>query len=314
MDCVNHSGVNATAFCQNCGKPLCQACVKTGAGGQIFCEPCWMAWNGGQQPFVAPPAGAPSPGLAALLGLIPGVGAMYNGQFVKGLVHVVVFAVLVSMTSAVHGDLDVFFGLLIPAWIFYQAFEAYHTARARRDGEPLPDPLGLNELTHLFGTGGRPQQGMPPTAQPGSGAWSAGTGPASPYQAPGQMPAQAPNQAQYEPPYQTPFQTPYQGPNVPPGYPLPDLPPVPPVYWRRKEPIGAIVLIALGVLFLMGRFDWFSGRVLEFTWPVLLIGLGVWLMVRRLSENKASSLGSSQTGSQGSSQTGSQGSSQGGQP
>ena len=86
---------------------------------------------------------------------------------------------------------------------------------------------------------------------------------------------------------------------MPPGYPLPDLPPVPPVYWRRKEPIGAIILIALGVLFLLGHFDWFSGRVLEFTWPILLIGLGVWLIVRRLSETKAISQGNSDTGSQG---------------
>jgi TM2 domain-containing membrane protein YozV len=253
-----------------------------------------MAWNGGQQPFVAPPVGGPSPGLAAILGLIPGVGAMYNGQFVKGLVHVLIFAVLVSMTSAVHGDLDIFFGLLIPAWIFYQAFEAYHTARARRDGEQLPDPLGLNELTNLFGTGGRMHQGVPPAAQPGSTPGPVGAGRASPYQAPGQ----APTQAQYEPPYQTPYQTTYQGPTVPPGYPLPDLPPVPSVYWRRKEPIGAIILIALGMLFLLGRFDWFSGRVLEFTWPVLLIGLGVWLIVRRLSETKGSSQENSQGGQQ----------------
>jgi TM2 domain-containing membrane protein YozV len=294
MDCVNHSGVNATAFCQNCGKPLCQACVKTGAGGQIFCEPCWMAWNGGQQPFVPPPVGAPNPVLAAMLGLIPGVGAMYNGQLIKGLVHVLIFAVLVSMTSAVHGDLDIFFGLMIPAWIFYQAFEAYHTAKARRDGEPLPDPLGLSELTNLFGTGGRMNQGMPPAGQPGSAPGPFGAGPASSYQAPGQ----APSQAQYEPPYQTPYQTTYQGPTVPPGYPLPDLPPVPPVYWRRKEPIGAIILIALGVLFLLGHFDWFSGRVLEFTWPILLIGLGVWLIVRRLSETKGSSQANSQGGQQ----------------
>jgi TM2 domain-containing membrane protein YozV len=282
MDCVNHSGVSATAFCQNCGKPLCQACVKTGAGGQIFCEPCWIAWNGGQQPFVAPPPGVPNPGLAAILGLIPGVGAMYNGQLIKGLVHVLIFAVLVSITSTIHGDLDIFFGLMIPAWIFYQAFEAYHTAKARRDGEPLPDPLGLNELTNLFSTGGRMHPEMPP-APPGTGPGPMGAGPASPYQ--------APSQAQYQPPYQTPFQTTYQGSTVPPGYPLPEVPPVPPVYWRRKEPIGAIILIALGVLFLLGRFDWFSGRMFEFTWPILLIGLGVWLMVRRLGEGKGSSQG-----------------------
>ena len=179
MDCVNHSGVNATAFCQNCGKPLCQACVKTGAGGQIFCEPCWMAWNGGQQPFVAPPVGGPNPVLAAMLGLIPGVGAMYNGQLIKGLIHVLIFAVLVS-AAHVYG----IFGLFIAGWVCYQVFEAYHTAKARRDGEPLPDPLGLNELTNLFGAGGRMNQGMPPVAQPGSAPGPVGAGPASPYQAP----------------------------------------------------------------------------------------------------------------------------------
>jgi TM2 domain-containing membrane protein YozV len=244
-----------------------------------------MAWQGGPQPFVTPPAGAPNPVLAAILGLIPGVGAMYNGQLIKGLVHVLVFAVLVSITSTVHSDLDIFFGLLIPAWIFYQAFEAYHTAKARRDGDPLPDPLGLNELTNVFSSGGRMHQGMPPGVQPGSVAPPA-TGPAAP--------GQAPSQGQYQPPYEVPFQPTYQGPNVPgtnvpPGYTGPDFQPVPPVYWRRREPIGAIILIALGVLILMHHVDWFAGRIFEFSWPVLLIGLGVWLFVKRLSETKGNS-------------------------
>jgi hypothetical protein len=274
MDCVNHSGVSATAYCQNCGKAICSTCVRNAPGGQIFCEPCWMAWHGGQQPFVAPPAGAPSPGLAAFLGLIPGVGAMYNGQFVKGLIHVMIFAVLVS-AAHVYG----IFGLLIAGWIFYQAFEAYHTAKARRDGEPLPDPLGLNDVTNLFSSGGRPHPGMPPAAQPGAGAGPVETGTAATYQ--------APNQAQYQPPYEAPFQTPYQGPFVP---------PVPPVFWRRREPIGAVILIAVGLLILLHQFDWFSGRIFEFSWPILLIGLGVWLMVRRLSETKGSSQQNSKEG------------------
>ena len=141
MDCVNHSGVNATAYCQNCGKALCATCVRNTAGGQILCEPCAVSWQNLQQPFVAPPAGSPNPVAAAVLGLIPGVGAMYNGQFIKGLIHVVIFAVLISITT--HYGI---FGIFIPAWILYQAFEAYHTAVARRDGHPLPDPLGLNEV------------------------------------------------------------------------------------------------------------------------------------------------------------------------
>jgi TM2 domain-containing membrane protein YozV len=264
-----------------------------------------MAWQGGQQPFVAPPAGTPNPVIAGLLGLIPGVGAMYNGQLIKGLIHVLIFAVLVS-AAHMYG----IFGFFIAGWVCYQVFEAYHTAKARRDGDPLPDPLGLNELTNVLGSGGRMNQGayqgpnrgtypgMPPAAQPGTGTGPTGAGPAGT--------DQTPDQAQYQPPYDVPFQPTYQGsnvgsnmcsnqdPNVPPGYAGPGFPPVPSVYWRRKEPIGAIVLIALGLLFLLGHFDWFSGRMFEFTWPVLLIGLGVWLIVRRLSETKRISEGNSQ--------------------
>ena len=93
--------------------------------------------------------GAPNPAAAAVLGLIPGVGAMYNGQFFKGLIHVVIFAVLVSI-----GDHYGIFGIFIPAWILYQSFEAYHTAKALRDGQPLPDPLGLNEVGNWLNLGG----------------------------------------------------------------------------------------------------------------------------------------------------------------
>ena len=115
MDCVNHSGVTATAFCQNCGKALCPSCVRNGAQGQILCEPCFMAWQTVPNPFVAPPVGVPNPSAAAVLGLIPGVGAMYNGQFFKGLIHVVIFAVLISITE--HYGI---FGLFIGAWVLYQ--------------------------------------------------------------------------------------------------------------------------------------------------------------------------------------------------
>ena len=274
MDCVNHSGVNAAAYCQNCGKALCQECVRSAPTGQIFCEPCWTAWQGMQQPFVPPPAGVPSPGLAAFLGLIPGVGAMYNGQFIKGLVHVVIFAVLVS-AAHVYGV----FGLFVAGWIFYQAFEAYHTAKARRDGEPLPDPLGLNEVGHWFVAGGRPQ--------PGAGAGTAGPGATGSYQ--------GPHQGSYQAPYQTPYQGPYTPPApgfVDPGVPpIPPVPPVPPIHWRRREPIGAVILIALGMLFLLGQFNWFSDRIFELSWPILLIGLGVWLIVRRLQDSQGSSQG-----------------------
>lgn len=282
MDCVNHSGVTASAFCQNCGKALCPNCVRTGAQGQILCEPCWMAWQNVPNPFVAPPAGAPNPNAAAVLGLIPGVGAMYNGQFFKGLIHVVIFAVLINITE--HYGI---FGIFIGAWVLYQSFEAFHTAKARRDGQPLPDPLGLNEVGSWLNLGTRPvQQGQPGAApyNPGPGA----PGQVNPGQAnPGPMGGayQSPYTGQYQAPYQQP---PYQSPYTPPpGYaepPVPPVPPVPPLSWRRKEPIGAIVLIGLGLVFLLGQLDIFNGRLFEFTWPLLLIGVGVWLVIRRMGD------------------------------
>lgn len=289
MDCVNHNGVNATAYCQSCGKALCEACVRKGSGGQVFCESCWMAWQNAQRAYVPPPMGGPSPGLAAVLGAIPGVGAMYNGQFVKGMVHLAIFAVLVS-AAHVYGV----FGLFVMGWIFYQMFEAYHTAKARRDGDPLPDPLGLNELSNSIVAGMRPSQGPPPQGPP-PGATGASQGA-------DQAASQAPSQSAYAgAPYQAPYQPPYGGPGIP---PVPPFPQVPPVYWRRREPIGAVILIALGVLFLLGQFDWFSWRIFHFSWPLVLIGLGVWLFVRRLQDSHVGPPGGTQAGPQDQSQGG----------
>lgn len=298
MDCVNHSGVTATSFCQNCGNALCGACLRTAATGQILCVPCMNTWQAFQQPFAPAVPGSPNPSAAAVLGLIPGVGAMYNGQFFKGLIHVVIFAVLVSIT-----EYHPIFGIFIGAWILYQSFEAFHTARALRDGHPLPDPLGLNEVGNWLNLGSRPQHhaGSVPGA-PTAGQPPPGTGTYTP-------PAPGP----YQPPYaggayQQPYQSPYQAPYAPPpsgftpvaGTAVPDpANPDPahpsgvhrgpgwvhPVFFR-KEPIGAIVLIALGLLFLLGQLDLFHGRLVEFAWPLLLIGAGCWLVVRRIGESQ----------------------------
>jgi hypothetical protein len=215
---------------------------------------------------------------------------MYNGQFFKGLIHVVIFAVLISITD--HYGI---FGIFIAAWVLYQSFEAYHTAIARRDGQPLPDPLGLNEVGNWLNLGTRSQGnfGQPGPAQPGPGQrpGSTGSGPSQSYSA---GPAA---QTPYSAPFSGPYQQPPYAPPPPPGFvdpSMPPIPPVPPVYvhpifWRRSEPIGAIVLIGLGMLFLLGQLDVFHGRLLEFTWPLVLIGLGVWLMVSRVGNSQGGS-------------------------
>ncbi|MBX6360181.1 B-box zinc finger protein [Pseudacidobacterium ailaaui] len=271
MNCANHPEIPVAAYCQNCGKPLCSSCVRQ-VSGVIYCEPCLAAKLGiggtnysftGTAPGgvnynisgTAPAASGadlPNPGLAALLGFIPGVGAMYNGQFIKALIHVLVFVVLVGISSE-HG----IFGIFIAAWVFYQVFDAHQTAKARRDGLPLPDPFGLNELGQKMGI---PNRNWPPSASPSTDA----------AQAAGVVPPVPP----------------------PPGYePVPPIPPVPgdpsccgPL-GRRPEPVGAIVLIAAGMLFLFStlgilRFDW-VGR----GWPIIVIAVGAWLLFRHMRES-----------------------------
>jgi hypothetical protein len=301
MDCVNHSGTTASAYCQNCGKPLCAQCVRHGVGGQVFCEQCAAAWQRVAPPVGMPVSSAPNPVAAGILGIIPGVGAMYNGQFFKGLIHVIIFVVLVSLTDRY----DVF-GIFIAAWVLYQAFEAYHTAKARRDGQPIPDPLGLNEIGNWFNFGGHPPQ-TPPQA-PGA-PFGGQSGQAAPN--PGSNPD--PNPGPYAPPaseayQQVPYQqVPYTQPGANPGsnpasnpasnpgaYPgpnpgIPPMPPVPPPYWRRKEPVGAIVLIALGLIFLFNQMGYITEHIIDYGWPLILIALGAWLIVRRVNDSRGGS-------------------------
>lgn len=149
MNCAIHNDTPAVAYCRTCGKALCENC-KRDVMGAIYCEPCIAArLQGGAaaaQPVaqVAVVQGAPSPGLAAVLGMIPGVGAMYNSQFVKALIHIIIFA---GLSMAAHrGPADVLFGWLTAFFWFYMVFDAYQTAKARQLGRPLPDFLGLERL------------------------------------------------------------------------------------------------------------------------------------------------------------------------
>ena len=135
-------------YCRTCGKALDEASARPVAGA-IYCEEHVPVAAPESSPYTAPPyhASPPplpgshsntSPGLAFLLGLIPGVGAVYNGQYAKGLVHVVILGLIFSILGnhAAQG-LEPVFGVLIPCFWFYMAFEAYHTAKKRQQGETV---------------------------------------------------------------------------------------------------------------------------------------------------------------------------------
>lgn len=220
MNCAMHTDVPATAYCRTCGKALCDQC-KRDIHGVIYCQDCLASRIHDTMPAAAPVAGAAavapgqvvlaqpvtgaSPALAGILaGFFPfGVGAVYNGQYAKGLVHLGIFVGLIY--GADHaGPLDFVFGLSIAFYYVYQIIDAIRTAKARQYGQPLPDDLlGLNRLG---------------------------------------------------------------------GAPVSD---------ENRPPTGAIILLVLGVLFLLGNAGIWDWRWFDRLWPLALIAAGAWMIYRR---------------------------------
>ena len=274
-NCAKHPDVAASAYCRTCGKPVCSSCARD-VRGVIYCEECVAARMGDTMPppsaNVPPPPGVPQdgsnsgshPGLAAILGFIPGVGAMYNGQFVKGFIHVLIFITFIWLGDNVSG----LFGVLEAGWVFYMVFDAYQTAKAMKYGLPLPDPFGINNLAggitneaayarRMHEAGERIGEGFSTAA---SAFQRTGTDPGNPQ----------PQGYAGVPPQQS-----YVGVAPQEQYAAPPPEPLPP---RESTPVGAVILIVLGALFLVGNIVHLH---LDRWWPVLLIAVGVWLFVRR---------------------------------
>jgi len=144
MKCSVHTEVDATGYCRNCGKPLCPACTRD-VRGALYCETC-LAGLLSAPPAPASSGAGPHPGAALALGFIPGLGAVYNGEYVKALVHVLVFAGLIAAESSNIPDAyHAFLGLAIGCFYFYMPVEAYRTAKARQAGQLEPAPPGMME-------------------------------------------------------------------------------------------------------------------------------------------------------------------------
>lgn len=162
--CANHPGLPVASFCRTCGKALCTACRRP-VGGTVFCAehapptpastPPPYSAPINDSPYTAPvlparphPMSGNSPALAFILGLIPGVGAIYNGQYAKGLVHAVIFGLLITaITANTLRGFEPLLGILVGVFVFYMSLEAYHTARKRASGEPI------EEFSSLAGPG-----------------------------------------------------------------------------------------------------------------------------------------------------------------
>ena len=202
--------VNIAGYCRVCGKAL-EVGSAVEAGGALFCAehaPARLPQSAPDAtPYTAalPPAGQPSPVLAFFLGMIPGVGAVYNGQYVKGLFHVLILGLLISILGSGEArGFEPLFGILIPSFWAYMCIEAYHTAKKRRSGETVNDASGL----------------------------------------------------------------------------LHESAPLP------RFPLGPVLLIAVGILFLLENLNLLSIGGLLHYWPVFLIGYGAYMIYERMKEAK----------------------------
>jgi len=145
MKCVNHPSVDSVAFCGQCGRPLCGEC-KHEVRGMAYCESCLAArLQGPGLPPLYGPTGGPNPGVALALGFIPGVGAIYNGQVVKAIVQVLIFASLIAMADRADST-GPLFGLGAAAFYFYMVIDSYQTAKRKQLGQPSEEWFGLGDL------------------------------------------------------------------------------------------------------------------------------------------------------------------------
>jgi hypothetical protein len=215
MNCYLHPEAPATAFCRTCGRSLCALCQRP-AEGTIFCQdhvpvPAYSAPTADPaNPYFqqGPIPNAPvrtSPTLALILGFIPGVGAIYNGQYLKGLVHALIFGLLITIIDNTHGSAQPMVAILLAAFVFYMPFEAFHTAKRREVGAPIDEWSSILPRSRHFG----------------------------------------------------------------------------------RAPVGPIVLIAIGVLYLLNSLDLLDFSQIGRFWPVILIIVGAYMLYSRVSSPNA---------------------------
>jgi len=173
MQCLDHPENATTGFCRNCGRGVCGEC-SVDIGGVPHCQKCKDELTSssaaesseaqappisdpGEQPAAQTPPPppsrpritpvyhdpkAPSPLLAGVLGIFPGLGAVYNGQYVKGFIHVIIFGVLMSIADG-SGSAEALIMPIVALFFLYMPIEAVRTAQAMRRGEQVDELSGV---------------------------------------------------------------------------------------------------------------------------------------------------------------------------
>jgi hypothetical protein len=69
-----------------------------------------------------------NPSLAAFLGIFPGMGAIYNGNIIKGITYMLIFTILIVLTDNANEPDAVVFGLMIAGFFIFQIIDSYNEA------------------------------------------------------------------------------------------------------------------------------------------------------------------------------------------
>lgn len=157
MNCFYHQVTLANTRCRACSRPLCPACDHR-VKGYTYCQDCIVAGVEGMTGATSATTrhfDVKSPGVAAFLSLIPGLGSAYNGVVIKALVH---FAVIVGLWEISDLFDSNFFWWGGFAFYVYSIFNAFQDAKRLNLGENLSaedEKLKrlLREKTNIWGTG-----------------------------------------------------------------------------------------------------------------------------------------------------------------
>lgn len=246
MNCVNHPETAATAYCRTCGKALCASCARD-IHGVIYCEECLAARVEGQPAATA--AGqrqAVDDWVLRNTGLGPAPASSGPNPTVAGILSIVPLGV-----GAMYcGE---FTRALVQAGVFIAICSIGSTLRD--PGSGILGGLGVFWYVFMIVDSVRvakaKQRGEPVPDLLGMGLGHpsvpvAGTTPAA-----GAAPSAA---VAADAVALTP---------------------------HRHLPIGPILLIGLGILFMLNvsniwDFSW------DRTWPLIVIGVGVWMLFSRL--------------------------------
>src|ERR1044072_1387164 len=139
MSCAYHLTNRAVVQCSRCARPLCPACDHR-IRGFPYCQDCIVTGVELLQQQQTRPASTSqfvrrktSAFVALLLSLVcPGLGAAYNGQTSKALVHFTIFASFFQMAAVTDGT--AFFLLGIFGTSLFAAVDAVRTAQLIRAG------------------------------------------------------------------------------------------------------------------------------------------------------------------------------------